>query len=542
MVSPPDGLSSGVSWGLRHAEESRPDPSASSRSRSKISRTASERSTPLPPASPESASVHRWVVGVGRHPRQRPRLTTQHRVPELVGLGVERVVGQGIDHEPGTLAHFLLKLIGRPPGIPCEDTQGTDVAGHFFGCGVEINESELAKELTKTQGLPGIGGASGEQSTERQRAIASHRPTVKHHRRLRGVDVPVGQDRANVDRGWSIDHHAEGACLVVVDDQHHGAIETVVGQGRGRDEKLAGKEAVNHPSMMTHRATMMTNQVDDSPEFHNRALRLGGSDMGFGVRSEVGHLRQVIVHRPGLELSRLTPGNVHELLFDDVMWAERARTEHDAFVHELEARGVVVHYFNVLLGEALQSAEARSFLLERVVGESTVGPTLVEPLRELIDAAEPQDLADYMIGGILKKDVPAPARPSLLWQHMHDEDFVLSPLPNHLFQRDNSAWVHRGVSINPMAKPARKRETVHSRVIYNFHPMFSVARDEFVFYYGNDDEPHEPATCEGGDIMVIGNGTVMVGMGERTTPQGVEILAQNYFAQQWWRRDFGHRR
>jgi len=252
--------------------------------------------------------------------------------------------------------------------------------------------------------------------------------------------------------------------------------------------------------------------------------------MGFGVRSEVGHLRQVIVHRPGLELSRLTPGNVHELLFDDVMWAERARTEHDAFVHELEARGVVVHYFNVLLGEALQSAEARSFLLERVVGESTVGPTLVEPLRELIDAAEPQDLADFMIGGILKKDLPSPAQPSLLWQHMDDEDFVLSPLPNHLFQRDNSAWVHRGVSINPMAKPARKRETVHSRVIYNFHPMFSVARDEFVFYYGNDDEPHEPATCEGGDIMVIGNGTVMVGMGERTTPQGVEILAQNYFA------------
>ena len=165
----------------------------------------------------------------------------------------------------------------------------------------------------------------------------------------------------------------------------------------------------------------------------------------------------------GLELSRLTPGNVHELLFDDVMWAERARTEHDAFVHELEARGVVVHYFNVLLGEALESADARAFLLERVVGESTVGPTLVEPLRELIDAAEPQDLADYMIGGILKKDLPAPARPSLLWQHMHDEDFVLAPaaqpsLPAGQLRLGASRSLHQP---DGQTRPANAKRCIH---------------------------------------------------------------------------------
>jgi arginine deiminase len=252
--------------------------------------------------------------------------------------------------------------------------------------------------------------------------------------------------------------------------------------------------------------------------------------MTFNVQSEVGQLRQVIVHRPGLELSRLTPGNVHELLFDDVMWAARARAEHDAFVAELESRGVLVHYFHRLLGEALADPQARRFLVEHVINDHTVGPTLVEPLQELAESSDPQQLANLMIGGLLKKDLPPPKKASLLWQQLDDEDFVLPPLPNHLFQRDNSAWVYEGVSVNPMAKPARKRETVHSRIVYNFHPMFVAEREKFAFYYGNDDVLHEPATCEGGDILVIGNGTVMVGLGERTTPQGAEILARNWFS------------
>jgi arginine deiminase len=249
----------------------------------------------------------------------------------------------------------------------------------------------------------------------------------------------------------------------------------------------------------------------------------------FRVESEVGQLRQVIVHRPGLELARLTPSNVHDLLFDDVLWAERAVEEHDAFTDVLRARGVQVHYFNTLLGEALQQGDAREFLLERVVHEETVGPTLVAPLRHLIADTEPQELADFMIGGIVKNDLPAPEWPSLLWRLLGDDDFVLAPLPNHLFQRDNSAWVYGGVSVNPMAKLARKREAIHSRLIYRYHPMFASARDDIAVYYGDDDEAHDPATCEGGDILVIGNGAVMVGLSERTTPQGAEILARSYF-------------
>ncbi len=251
--------------------------------------------------------------------------------------------------------------------------------------------------------------------------------------------------------------------------------------------------------------------------------------MTFHVDSEVGQLRQVIVHRPGLELSRLTPSNVDELLFDDVLWAQRAREEHDAFVQKLRDKGVEVHYYAELLAETLEQDDARTFVLERVVNARTVGATLVGPVREMAGSLDATTLATFLIGGILKKDLQLPRQASLLWQHLDDEDFILAPLPNHLFQRDNSAWVYRGVSVHPMSKPARKRETVHSQAIYNYHPMFRAERDQFTFYYGNDDEVHEPATCEGGDILVIGNGAVMVGLGERTTAQGIEALSKRWF-------------
>ncbi|MEZ5117644.1 MAG: arginine deiminase [Candidatus Nanopelagicales bacterium] len=249
--------------------------------------------------------------------------------------------------------------------------------------------------------------------------------------------------------------------------------------------------------------------------------------MGFHVDSEVGQLKQVIIHRPGLELSRLTPSNVDELLFDDVMWAQRAREEHDAFAQKLRDKGVKVYYFAELLGEVLDQPEARDWLLERLANDHTVGHQLVEPLHDLADGLDGATLAEYFIGGILKKDLHLPKAQSLLWEYLDDYDFVLTPLPNHLFQRDNSAWVYDGLSVHPMAKPARKRETLHSRAIWNFHPLFKDA--DLHFYYGNDDEPHDPATVEGGDILVVGNGTVMIGMGERTTPQGIGMLVKAYF-------------
>ncbi len=250
--------------------------------------------------------------------------------------------------------------------------------------------------------------------------------------------------------------------------------------------------------------------------------------MTFHVDSEVGTLKQVILHRPGLELSRLTPQNVHDLLFDDVMWAARAREEHDAFAHKLRDKGVQVHLFADLLIEAIDQPGAREFLQEVFTTATRFGPTLEGRLDELVAQAPAETLADALIGGVLRHEMTLDEDASLLLAYLSPNDFLLTPLPNHLFQRDNSAFVYDGLSVNPMAKSARKRETINSRTVWNFHPMF---RDSGLhFYYGNDNDNHEPATVEGGDVLVIGNGAVMIGMGERTTPQGIEFLARQYFA------------
>jgi arginine deiminase len=246
--------------------------------------------------------------------------------------------------------------------------------------------------------------------------------------------------------------------------------------------------------------------------------------MGLGVHSEVGRLRQVIVHRPGLELSRLTPQNIRGLLFDDVLWAKRAQEEHDIFARAMQDRGITVHYFGRLLAETLDIAAGRDFVLDRVCTPEMVGPALVRPLRRLADDLDGASLAEYLIGGILKADLRPIRAHSLKWDMLAPDDFLLPPLPNHLFPRDNSCWLYDGVCLNPMAKPARLRETLHTRAIYRFHPIFAGAG--YRTYFGDDDAHHLPASIEGGDVHVLGHGAVLVGMGERTTPQAVEILAR----------------
>jgi arginine deiminase len=250
--------------------------------------------------------------------------------------------------------------------------------------------------------------------------------------------------------------------------------------------------------------------------------------MAFRVDSEIGRLRQAIIHRPGLELSRLTPENIGDLLFDDVMWAKKAKEEHDAFAEALRDKGVRVHYFGQLLAETLEIPDGRSFVLDRVCTPEILGPSLVDPVRRLLEAQDGAALAEHLVGGILKADLQPLRAKSLKWDMLRADDFVLPPLPNHLFQRDNACWIYGGVTVNPMAKPARQRESLHTRAIYRFHPLFATA--DFVTYYGDDDATHQPATLEGGDVHVIGNGTVLIGMGERTTPMAVEIVSHALFS------------
>ncbi|MCB5906560.1 arginine deiminase [Streptomyces pinistramenti] len=250
--------------------------------------------------------------------------------------------------------------------------------------------------------------------------------------------------------------------------------------------------------------------------------------MGFHVDSEAGRLRRVILHRPDLELKRLTPTNKDALLFDDVLWVRRARAEHDGFADVLRDRGVDVHLFGDLLTESLEIPAARALVLDRVFDEKEYGPLATDHLRAAFDELPVPELVEALVGGMTKREFleryPEPT--SVRFHVMDLDDFLLGPLPNHLFTRDTSAWVYDGVSINAMRWPARQRETVHYEAIYRHHPLF---RNED-FHVWSEGQADYPSTIEGGDVLVLGSGAVLIGMSERTTPQAVEMLARGLFA------------
>ncbi|UVC15395.1 arginine deiminase [Mesorhizobium onobrychidis] len=243
-----------------------------------------------------------------------------------------------------------------------------------------------------------------------------------------------------------------------------------------------------------------------------------------GVHSEVAPLREVLVHRPSLGLHRLTPQNCKSLLFDDVPWVKRAGEEHDIFVEALRDLGVIVHSFDELLSETMASAEARRWLLHRRVNVPSVGQDIVDDLWGWLEEMRPDQLATYLVGGILAEEIPFQVR-SLTGQTLMPEDFVLPPLPNQLFTRDSSSWIYSGVSINTMYWPARQPEAANVEAVYRFHPRFRDAN----FANLSLDGAGLPPSLEGGDVMPIGGGVVLIGMGERTTPQAVEALARRLF-------------
>jgi len=249
--------------------------------------------------------------------------------------------------------------------------------------------------------------------------------------------------------------------------------------------------------------------------------------MNLHVDSEVGTLRQAILHRPGLELMRLTPTNKDAYLFDDVLWVKRAKQEHDAFAEALRDQGVTVHLLDRLLAETMEIPEARRHVLDHTFDERVYGPLAADALHHLGTALPAEELATLLIGGLTKRELHEHIEEprSVVVRTMDVDDFVVAPLPNHLFTRDTSAWVYDGVSVNAMRKRARARETIHYEAIYRWHPAFADAG----FRWWADGSANAPATTEGGDILVLGRGSVLVGMSERTTPQGVERMARRIF-------------
>ena len=247
-----------------------------------------------------------------------------------------------------------------------------------------------------------------------------------------------------------------------------------------------------------------------------------------GVYSEVGVLREVVVHRPDLSLTRLTPGNCRDLLFDDVIWVKKARQEHDAFVDAMRDRNIVVHEFGGMLAETMADPKARSWMLDHRTDIIQLGHGTAGEVRAWLEEMQPAQLAACLVGGIARSETPFTPK-GLYAVTRTEHEFILPPLPNQLFTRDSSCWVGKGVFVNPMYWPARRPESINLSAVYRFHPRFKHA--DFTLYLDAVDEYTGNMSLEGGDVMPIGNGVVLIGMGERSTPQAATEYASRLFAQ-----------
>jgi arginine deiminase len=243
-----------------------------------------------------------------------------------------------------------------------------------------------------------------------------------------------------------------------------------------------------------------------------------------GVNSECGKLRSVMVCRPNLAHNRLTPSNCRELLFDDVIWVEKAQRDHDNFVNIMKDHGVHVIDANIALSEVLQNKEHRNWILDRLFVPQNIGVHMLSDVRAWLNELPAEDLSAFLFGGITKSDLPFKTSSDLMFNYMAQDDFLIAPTPNALFQRDPSCWIYGGVSLNPMYWPARRPETLIMRTIYKFNPYFA---GKAKIWWGDTDEDLGTLSIEGGDVMPVGNGVVLVGMGERTNPQMVSQLAKS---------------
>jgi arginine deiminase len=249
----------------------------------------------------------------------------------------------------------------------------------------------------------------------------------------------------------------------------------------------------------------------------------------YGVHSEVGKLRKVLVCSPGLAHERLTPTNCDDLLFDDVLWVQNARRDHFDFVSKMRERGVDVVELHNVLTETVANPDAKAWLLDREIVPNDVGLGLVDDIRAFLDAQEPRRLAELLIGGMSTRDLPtdvASGYRALARESAGVTEYLLPPLPNTLYTRDTTCWIYEGVTLNPLFWPARHDETLLMKAIYEFHPDFVGS----TVWWGDPEQSWGMATIEGGDVLVPGNGVVLIGMSERTSRQAITQVAATLFA------------
>ncbi len=253
----------------------------------------------------------------------------------------------------------------------------------------------------------------------------------------------------------------------------------------------------------------------------------------YGVHSEVGKLHKVMVCAPGRAHNRLTPSNCDDLLFDDVLWVERAKRDHFDFMTKMRERGVDVVEMHNLLAETLENPVARKWILDQQIVPDEVSLGILSETRSFLDGLAPRILAEVLIGGLSTSELAKEGHCDneelrLIRQAVGITEYLLPPLPNTLYTRDTTCWIYGGVTLNPLYWPARHEETILTTAIYKFHPDF--ANSDINVWWGDPTKHHGTATLEGGDVMPIGNKTVLIGMSERTSHQAITQLAAALFA------------
>ncbi|MCK4551346.1 MAG: arginine deiminase [Tenericutes bacterium] len=243
------------------------------------------------------------------------------------------------------------------------------------------------------------------------------------------------------------------------------------------------------------------------------------------VTSEIGELKKVLLHRPGGEIENLTPKWLSQLLFDDIPWLDLAQKEHDAFADTFRNNGVEVLYLTDLVAESLDADNLiKDKFLNQFISEASVtSDTLSEKLYEYLKSFKStKEMISSTMAGIRKKDLPEFEKRTLS-DHIRDYPFVTDPMPNLYFTRDPFSIINNGVAISNMFSKTRSRETIYGEYIFKYHPIYG--DPDIPKFYNRDMIP----TIEGGDILVLSDEVLAIGVSQRTHPAAIEKLAKNIF-------------
>lgn len=241
------------------------------------------------------------------------------------------------------------------------------------------------------------------------------------------------------------------------------------------------------------------------------------------IFSEIGRLKQVILHRPGRELENLVPDYLDRLLFDDIPFLEAAQKEHDEFAKILTDHGVEVLYLEKLVAEAIDDAGVKEQFVDEWLSESGLseGQSYEAIRQDLLNYDDTFEMVLKTMEGYTKQELTIPETTTLSNSVNEDYPFLIDPMPNLYFTRDPFATIGHGVSINRMYAETRNRETLYGKYIFDYHPHLKATET----YYNRESETR----IEGGDILILSEKTLAVGISQRTDARSIEKLAKNIF-------------